>query len=73
MQSKSILTSKTFWFNMLTIALAVITITDPSLIGVSAKQMLWASGVINIVLRFITSGAVSLTGSAAPTQGEKQL
>ena len=64
MQTKSIFASKVFWFNLLTIALAVISITDPSLIGVSAKQMLWASGVINIVLRFLTTGSVSLTGSS---------
>lgn len=64
MQTKSIFASKVFWFNLLTIALAIISITDPSLIGVSAKQMLWASGVINIVLRFLTTGSVSLTGSS---------
>ena len=64
MQTKSIFASKVFWLNLLTIALAVISITDPSLIGVSAKQMLWASGVINIVLRFLTTGSVSLTGSS---------
>lgn len=63
--TKSIFVSKTFWFNILTIALAVISITDPGLIGISAKQMLWASGVINIILRFITTGAVSLLGSSS--------
>lgn len=64
MQTKSIFASKVFWFNLLTIALAIISITDPALIGISAKQMLWASGVINIVLRFLTTGSVSLTGNS---------
>lgn len=68
MQTKSIFASKVFWFNLLTIALAIISITDPSLIGASAKQMLWASGVINIVLRFLTTGSVSLTGSSGTNE-----
>ncbi|HPC92908.1 MAG TPA: hypothetical protein P5317_11650 [Myxococcota bacterium] len=64
MQAKSIFASKTFWFNALSIASAIIALVDPALLGISAKWLLLASGCINIGLRFITTGAVSLTGSA---------
>lgn len=62
MDSKSILSSKTFWVNVITILIAIITITDPTLLGISAEQLLWISGMLNIVLRFITTGAVHLPG-----------
>ena len=65
MQSKTIFVSKTFWVNILTVALAIISMTQPDMLGVKPEQLLWISGVINIVLRFISSGAVSLTGSTA--------
>lgn len=60
--SKSIFESKTFWLNVISIALAIITITDPALIGVKPETLLWLSGILNIGLRFISSGSVSLTG-----------
>ncbi len=64
MESKPIYQSKTFWLNALTFALAIITITDPALLGIKPEIVLWISSVLNIALRFITSGAVTLSGSS---------
>lgn len=64
---KSILSSKTFWLNVIGIGIAIISITNPKTIGVEADQLLWISGILNIILRFVSSGEVSLTGSPAPT------
>ena len=52
--------SKTVWLNVLTFAIAIITITDPSIIGLDPKTILWISSILNIGLRFITSGSVTI-------------
>jgi hypothetical protein len=70
MGSKSIFASKTFWFNLLSMASAIIALVDPALLGISAKWLLLASGCINIGLRFITTGSVSLMGN--PGTNDKQ-
>lgn len=62
-QSKTVFASKTFWVNVLTIGISAISITKPEMIGIQAETLLWMSGVINIILRFLSNGSVSLTGS----------
>lgn len=64
MESKPIYQSKTFWLNAITLGLAIIAITDPALLGIKPETMLWLSSVLNIALRFITTGAVTLSGSS---------
>ena len=65
MESKSIFVSKTFWINLIAVLLGVISITNPEMIGVKAETLLWVSGVLNIFLRAITVGPVSLLGGGA--------
>lgn len=62
-KTKSIVESKTFWVNVITFILAIIGLTDPSMLGIDAGMLLWISSILNIALRFITTGAVSLTGT----------
>lgn len=64
METKPIYQSKTFWLNAITLVLAIIAITDPAAIGIKPETMLWVSSVLNIILRFVTTGAVSLIGSS---------
>ncbi|MEZ4728851.1 MAG: hypothetical protein R3E79_17095 [Caldilineaceae bacterium] len=61
--AKPIWQSKTLWLNMLSIALAVLAITEPGMLGLDPKMLLWITGILNILLRFVTNGPVSLTGS----------
>lgn len=65
MQTKTIFASKTLWLNVLTITLAILSMTQPEMIGIPAETLLWLNGALNIVLRFMTTGAVSLTGQSA--------
>lgn len=62
-KAKSIVESKTFWVNVITFILAIIGLTDPSMLGIEAGTLLWISSILNIALRFITTGAVSLPGT----------
>lgn len=62
-KTKSIVESKTFWVNVITFILAIIGLTDPSMLGIEAGTLLWISSILNIALRFITTGAVSLPGT----------
>ena len=62
METKSIFKSKTFWLNIVTFALAIFAITDPSAMGINPAQFAWVAAVLNIVLRFLTNKPVSLTG-----------
>lgn len=64
MENKSFLLSKTFWLNAITFALAIIGMTDPKLFNIDPKQILWISSVLNILLRFLTTGGISLTGGS---------
>ena len=61
METKSLFQSKTFWVNLASGLSAVIALIDPSLLGVDPRWLLLASGAVNIFLRTITSGAVSLS------------
>ncbi|MCA9749372.1 MAG: hypothetical protein KC414_09715 [Romboutsia sp.] len=69
METRSILESKTFWINVLTIVIAILAITEPGMLGIDPKQLLWISGVANIILRAITSTAVTVPG-VTPTDKE---
>ena len=64
MDSKPIYQSKTFWLNAITFVLAIITITDPAILGIKPEIVLWLTSVLNIALRFATTGAVTLSGSS---------
>lgn len=57
--------SKTFWLNVVTIVLAILTITEPGLIGIDPKMLLWITGVLNIVVRFLTDQPIAWTGAQA--------
>lgn len=60
--TKSIFASKMFWVNAITIALAVLAITNPDMLGINPAHVAWGAGVLNIFLRFLTNQPVSLTG-----------
>jgi hypothetical protein len=60
--TKPIWQSKTFWLNVLVIAAAILAITDPTLIPIDPKWLVWMTGVLNILVRFLTNEPVSLTG-----------
>lgn len=63
--SKSILKSKTFWFNTLTTAGTLLG-TYGGLLGPAAlPYIVGATGIINVALRFITSQPVTLKGGDA--------
>jgi hypothetical protein len=59
---KPIWQSKTFWLNVLMIGAAILAITDPTLIPIDPKWLVWMTGVLNILVRFLTNEPVSLTG-----------
>lgn len=65
--SKPIWQSKTFWLNVITISLAILSITEPAFIHVDAKTLMWITGILNILLRFLTHEPVSLTGNNGTT------
>lgn len=52
--------SKTVWLNIITFGIAILTISDPSVVGLDPKTVLWISSILNIGLRFITSGSVTV-------------
>jgi hypothetical protein len=58
--------SKTFWLNALSIALAIFAIVDPALFGIDPKVLLLITGVLNILVRFLTTGPISLMGTRDP-------
>lgn len=61
--SKSIFKSKTFWFNTITTAGTLLG-TYGGLFGPAAlPYVIGATGMINVVLRFMTSESVSMKGS----------
>ena len=66
MNTKSFLTSKTFWFNFLTVVVEVATAygytPDKALTDNVAQILIVASPVINIILRFWTNKAVTILG-----------
>lgn len=60
--SKSIFKSKTFWFNALT-ATGTILGTYGGLLGPAAlPYVVGATGIINVVLRFMTTQPVTMKG-----------
>lgn len=73
MKTKSILTSKTFWMNMIALFLSITVLVDPQLlisIGISPEKqvqaMAWigaVTAILNKVLRFITNAPVELISS----------
>lgn len=60
---KPIWQSKTFWLNVLTIILAIISLIDPVLFNIDPKWLLLITGILNILIRFLTEGPVSLLGN----------
>ena len=62
MPAKSILTSKTFWFNTLTTAVEVTTLLTGTLPPKYAPHIVMVQGVANILLRLISKTPVTLTG-----------
>ena len=73
METKSIFTSKTFWINFLTVLVGTAAAINPDFLGVyklpaaTQNTILLITGLIagvgNIVLRFISTQPVSITGS----------
>lgn len=66
MNTKPIYQSKIAIVNAITLILAILSMADPTILDmfhVSAGQVAAISSVLTIVLRFYTTGAVSLTGS----------
>ncbi len=61
--AKPIWQSKTFWLNVFAIALAISSILDPTLFGIDPKVLVLITGILNILVRFLTNGPVSLLGS----------
>lgn len=59
---KPIWQSKTFWLNVISIAVAILAITEPTLLPIDSKWLVWINSVLNILLRFLTNGPVSLLG-----------
>ena len=66
-EAKPFYQSKTLALNAITLLLAVISITEPEMLGIKPETLLWISSVLNIILRLITTGAVSFT---APPSGQ---
>lgn len=63
--SKSIFASRTFWVNALTIAAAVLAGLSGMTEHIPAEAMPWivsALGVVNLALRVMTTGPVTLPG-----------
>jgi hypothetical protein len=64
--SKSILLSKTFWFNALSLVSALIVALTPVLEKDNALDVLrvisYANPVVNVLLRFVTSQPVQMPG-----------
>lgn len=63
--TKSIFLSKTFWANAIAATSAIVGLVDPTLLGLDPRWMLLISGIVNIALRLITTGGVSLTGGSS--------
>jgi hypothetical protein len=64
MDAKSIITSKTFWFNALTVLVTVASVfgysSDPALAQRVIDIMVVITPIINIVLRLVTRQPVTI-------------
>ena len=73
--SKGFWVSRTFWFNAVTLALvAVSAIAADPIVNEHPQAVLWAGGVIaalNLVLRFLTTTAISIARSSPQSVYEK--
>lgn len=58
--------------NIIVLALAITSITDPTLIGINPAHWAWIVAVLNILLRFLRKGPQALMPSETqpPPQGE---
>lgn len=65
MESKAIWWSKTFWANLITAAIAILSLGElRDLLGPNAdRYAILAMGVLNVVMRLISSGPVTMTGA----------
>lgn len=62
MNTKPIWTSKTFWANVISAAVAVLLLVSQSpSFEPYGEWLLLAQGILNIVLRYVTVEAVTLT------------
>lgn len=62
MDPKPILTSRTFWANVIGMAVLILSLVGVNVIGVEDQEALIAAAlaVVNIVLRLLTSQPVTL-------------
>lgn len=60
--TKSIFKSKMFWANIIGGFLAFLAFIDPELIEVNPAIIIACQSFVNIILRYITTDAVSLSG-----------
>jgi hypothetical protein len=69
---KSIFASKTFWLNL--VAIAILILSSPAVLNVVPAQYLPYEtailGVLNIINRFFTKDEVTLFGPSGPTRVE---
>jgi len=63
MQSKSLASSKTFWFNALTVLATVLTYAvDQSVFTPeTSASIMTATGIINVILRKVTNTAATIS------------
>lgn len=54
--------SKTFWLNVISILVASLLALEPDMIPLDPRWLAWIISVLNILLRFITDGRITLTG-----------
>ena len=52
--------------NIIVLALAITSITDPTLIGINPAHWAWIVAVLNIVLRFLRKGPQALMPAETP-------
>ncbi len=57
--------------NIIVLALAITSITDPTLIGINPAHWAWIVAVLNIILRFLRKGPEALMPAGTPPPKEE--